>query len=159
MYVCVCMYIYIATPHRRQNVSHPTSNQTCATHSGSSKSFYLFNQFIYLWLCWISVAACKLSLAAASRGYSLAVCLSFSLWWPPSLWNVGSRDSVVATLGLSSCGTWIYLPQGMGDLSSWTRDRTHVSCIGRQILNHWQWWGITTNASEVPPVNSMMSLF
>ena len=21
--------------------------------------------------------------------------------------------------------------------SSWTRDRTHVPCIGRQILNHW----------------------
>ena len=25
----------------------------------------------------------------------------------------------------------------MLDLSSPTRDRTHVSCIGRQILNHW----------------------
>ena len=21
--------------------------------------------------------------------------------------------------------------------SPWTRDRTHVSCIGREILNHW----------------------
>ena len=25
----------------------------------------------------------------------------------------------------------------MGDLSSWTRDRTHVSCVARWILNHW----------------------
>ena len=37
--------------------------------------FYLFFQIIYLhvyfWLCWIIVAACGLSLAAASGGYSL----------------------------------------------------------------------------------------
>ena len=25
----------------------------------------------------------------------------------------------------------------MGDLNSWTRERTHVPCIGRWILNHW----------------------
>ena len=25
----------------------------------------------------------------------------------------------------------------MWDLSSLTRDQTHVPCIGRQILNHW----------------------
>ena len=29
------------------------------------------------------------------------------------------------------------LPWGMWNLSSWTRNRTRVSCIGSQILNHW----------------------
>ena len=37
---------------------------------------------------------------------------------------------------LSSCGAWPYLPYGMWDLSSLTRDGTRVPCIGRQILNH-----------------------
>ena len=38
--------------------------------------FYLFiliNLFIYFWLCWVFVAACGLSLVAASGGYSVAV--------------------------------------------------------------------------------------
>ena len=38
---------------------------------------------------------------------------------------------------LSICGAWAYLPYGMWDLSSLTRDGTCVPCIGRQILNHW----------------------
>ena len=33
------------------------------------------------------------------------------------------------------CGSCAQLPQGMWDLSSPTRDRTHISCIGRQIPN------------------------
>ena len=37
------VYIYIATPHSMQNVSHPTSDHTCATRSGSSKSLDLIN--------------------------------------------------------------------------------------------------------------------
>ena len=36
---------------------------------------------------------------------------------------------------LSSCGDMgLVAPRHVG--SSWTRDRTHVPCIGRQILNH-----------------------
>ena len=38
---------------------------------------------------------------------------------------------------LSSCGTWAQLPRGMWDLSSLTRDRTHISCPGRWMFNHW----------------------
>ena len=56
----------------------------------------------------------------------------------------GTQASVVAASGLSgcssralehrldSCGALAYLHVG----SSWIRDRTCVSCIGRQILNH-----------------------
>ena len=32
---------------------------------------------------------------------------------------------------------WFFWLQGMWDLSSPTRDRTHTPCIGRQSLNHW----------------------
>ena len=44
----------------------------------------LKNKFIYLfkfWLCWVFVAACGLSLVAASRGYSSLQRAGFSLWW------------------------------------------------------------------------------
>ena len=37
----------------------------------------------------------------------------------------------------------VFWSQGMWDLSSPTRDRTHTPCIGRQSLNHW-------TAREVP---------
>ena len=33
---------------------------------------------------------------------------------------------------LNSCGTWLVALQHVG--SSWIRDQTHVSCIGRQII-------------------------
>ena len=42
--------------------------------------------------------------------------------------------------GLHSCSTWaLQLWRGCSiwDLSSPTRDQTHVPCTGRQILNHW----------------------
>ena len=40
--------------------------------------FYLF---IIYWLRWVFVAACRLSLVAASRGYSSLQCVGFSLRW------------------------------------------------------------------------------
>ena len=45
-------------------------------------------------------------------------CAGFLLWWLPSLWRIIS-----------------VAPQHVD--SSWTRDQTHVSCIGRQSLSHW----------------------
>ena len=55
----------------------------------------------------------------------------------------GAGFSLVVACGLSSCGAWASLPCGMWDLSSLTRDRTRVPCVGRRILNHW-------TASEAP---------
>ena len=60
----------------------------------------LFILFIYFWLWWVFVAACRLSLIAASGGYSSLQCAGFSLWWLLSLWSTGSRYT-----GFSSCGT------------------------------------------------------
>ena len=81
----------------------------------------LFMLFIYLWLCWVFVAAHGLSLVAASGGYSVAVhrlliAVAFLLR------ITGSRR-----VGFSSCGmqtqqlwrTGLVAPQHVG--SFWTR--------------------------------------
>ena len=45
---------------------------------------------------------------------------------------------LIAMLGLiSSCDMWASLPCGMWDLSSLTRDQTHIPCTRWRILNHW----------------------
>ena len=49
-----------------------------------------------------------------------------------SLQSTGSR-----MFGFSSCIMQTYLPHGMWDLSSLTRDQTCIPCIGRQIPHHW----------------------
>ena len=50
------------------------------------------------------------------------------------------------TAWLNSCGHWLIVAlRYVG--SSWTRDRTHVSCIGRWILYHCNTW-------EAPYLNS-----
>ena len=71
----------------------------------ASRNFFLKNKFIYvfiyLWLHWVFVAVCGLSLVAASGGYSLLQFMGFSLWWLLLLQSTGSRRT-----GFSSCGTW-----------------------------------------------------
>ena len=66
-----------------------------------------FILFIYLFrLCWVCVAVHRLSLVAASGGYSSLQCAGFSLRWLLLLRSTGSRHvaSVVVACGLSSCG-------------------------------------------------------
>ena len=63
---------------------------------------------IYLGLHWVFTAACQLPLVGASRGYSLGVAhrlliAAASLAAEHGL--QGAQASVVATLGLSSCGS------------------------------------------------------
>ena len=48
------------------------------------------------------------------------------------LWCAGSK-----TQGLKGCGMRALFSRSVWDLSSLTRDRTHIPCIGRQSLNHW----------------------
>ena len=85
-----------------------------------------------------------LSLVAVSRGYSSLRCLGFSCCGAQVL---GVLALVIAAHRLSSCGSWalepwiqklwctsLFAPWHME--SSQTRDRTHIPCIGRQILIH-----------------------
>ena len=69
---------------------------------------FFFFSFIYLWLRWVFVAACGLSLAAASGGYSLLRCTGFLLRWLLlcGACALGARASVVVAHRLSSCGSW-----------------------------------------------------
>ena len=76
-------------------------------HQGSPGSLFFFlilfiYLFIYLFLAELClVAACWLSLVAASGVHSSLRCADFSLRWLLLLWSTGSRR-----LGFSSCGTW-----------------------------------------------------
>ena len=62
---------------------------------------YLFIYF-YFWLCWVFVAACGLSLAAASGDYSWLLGTDFSWQWLFLLPSTGSSTwvSEVAAYGL-----------------------------------------------------------
>ena len=98
---------------------------------------FLFNKFIclfiyliYFWLHWAFIAVCRLSLVAASRGYSSLWCTGFSLWWLLLLQSTGSRARRLQQLRR----TGLAAPWHVG--SSRIRAQTCVSCIGRQILNH-----------------------
>ena len=63
---------------------------------------------------------------------------------------------ILAVLGLrccarafSGCCTSAQLPFSMWDLSSLTRDQTHVPCIGRYILDHWLSREVSTQFSQL----------
>ena len=56
---------------------------------------------MYVWLCWVFVAARGLSLVAVSGGYSSLRCVGFSLRWLLWLQSTGSRR-----VGFSSCSAW-----------------------------------------------------
>ena len=66
---------------------------------------YLF-LFIYLWLCWVSIAACRLSVVVANGGYFL-----IAVWM-----LLFAVTSLVAEHGLSSCGSRALLLRGMHNL-------------------------------------------
>ena len=66
---------------------------------------------------------------------SLFGCIESSLQhWGTWLHHV---ESFILVLGLSSLVHRLNCPQGMWDLSSWTRDGTCIPCLERRILNHW----------------------
>ena len=104
---------------------------------------FLFVLFTNFWLCWVFAAACRLSLVAVSRGYSLLCYAGFSLQWLLLLQSMHSRCFSFSGCGLwalegqlSGCGMWASLPLWhIG--SSQIRDWTCVPRIGRWILNHW----------------------
>ena len=76
----------------------------CPLHWQADSFFFSFLYiylFIYFWLCWVFVAVHRLSLVAASGGYSSLRCAGFSLRWLLLLWSMGSRHT-----GFSSCSTW-----------------------------------------------------
>ena len=62
--------------------------------------FFFFNSFIYFWLRWVFVAACRIFLVAASGVYSSLWRGRLSLRWLLLLQSTGSRHT-----GFHSCGS------------------------------------------------------
>ena len=65
--------------------------------------------------------------------------------------SVGT-GSVAMALAFSSCSAQAQWPYGTRDLSSSTRDQTHVRCIGRQMLNHWITREVPSNYSVISQI-------
>ena len=90
--------------------------------------------WIYFWLHWIFIASwafsscCELFIECFIDCCSSSKCLGFSLWWFLLLQSTGSRHMGLVAPHVKS---------------SQIRDRTHVPCIGRQIL-------ISSTTREVP---------
>ena len=85
-----------------QGTSDLLSLQTSSCHRRTSSFFFFkINLFIYLWLCWVFVAALGLPLVVASgatlRCGAWAYCGGFSCWGARAL---GAQASVVVTRGL-----------------------------------------------------------
>ena len=74
---------------------------TSAGDQSETRGFLKLLFIYYFWLHWVFVAACGLSLVAASGGYSSLRCVGFSLPWLLLLRSTGSRR-----MGFSSCGAW-----------------------------------------------------
>ena len=90
------------------SISQECSPTVTKIFSQSAGTFFFKNcSLFYFWLCWVSVAACRLALVA-----------SFWLRWLLLSWSTG-----------------LFALWHMG--SSQTRNRTGVPCIGRWILIHW----------------------
>ena len=94
------------------------SSSGLASYSGLDIVYFKNILFIYLWLLWIFIAACGLSLVAASGGYSLLWCTGFSLCWLLLLWSPGSRhmNSVLVAHGLESSVSVVVVVHHMWDL-------------------------------------------
>ena len=79
--------------------------------------------FFFFLVALVFIAACVLSLVAASGGYSSSWCTDFSLQRLLLLWSTGCRHAgPVVTVGrLSTCGSQAFVAPRCGG-SSWTRD-------------------------------------
>ena len=98
-----------------------------------NESFKNFTHlFVYFWLLWVSVSPRSLFPVVVSRGYSsCGVQASHCSGSSYGAWDLGSWASVVAVLWLLSLVASQYVE------SSWSRDLTHISCIGSQTPIHW----------------------
>ena len=108
-----------------------------------SQQVHHFVLFIYLfnfWLRWVLVVACGIFVAAC-RIFRCGAWASLWLWHAGSrvrglysLWHVGS---LVEACGLSVVVRGLSCPVACGILAPWTRDRTSIPRIVKQILYHW----------------------
>ena len=126
-------------------------------------------EIFYFWLLWVFIAACSLSLAAASRGYFSLRCMGFSLWWLLLLGSTGSKacglqklqwvGSLFVVPRPSSTGSIVVVHQFNSSHDMWDppgpRIKPRVSSIARQILYHWA----TKETSNLPHLKWQYDIF
>ena len=96
-----------------------------------SEMFFFFYNFKHLFLSVLGPCCCAgFSPVVVSRASSSLWRTGFSLQWRLLLLGTGSRVCRLQLLWLPGLVALQYVG------SSWTRDRTHVSYIGRRILYH-----------------------
>ena len=91
-------------------------------------SFFKIYFIYYFWLCWVFIAVCRISLPAASRGYSSLRCTGFSLQWLLLLQSTGSRHA-----GFSSCSTQVQQLWLMGSRAQ----AQQLWCMGLLLRGMW----------------------
>ena len=82
--LCVCIYVFFLALLRYN------CDITCTFFI----KFSFLKIYLFIWLCWVFVAACRLSLIAESGGYSVWWCADFSLWWLLLLQSLGFRHGL-----------------------------------------------------------------
>ena len=123
---------------------------TTGTPGNFTWHVFFFFLFFFFFLSLLGLGCCAGFLwlqpvgATLHCGARASHCGGFSCCGAQAL---GTWASVVEARGLSSCGSQALERRlsscGVGSValrhvgSSWTRVRTHVPCIGRQILNPW----------------------
>ena len=126
------MFLSCTTHYMSKHLSGPTflhytvGPGTWITNTNMKLQLLLFFFFlIYLFLTELGLCCCPWA-SSSDQG------LLCSLLWLLLLQSTGSRMHrlVVVKYGVK-------LLSSMSVLNSWTRVRTPVPCIGRQILNHW----------------------
>ena len=66
----------------------------------------------------------------------------------PAPWSISQPGPSVHWISQARILAWVAISFSMG--SSWPRNRTHVSCIGRWILYHW-----ATSEAPIPPYSTL----
>ena len=146
----VHVWVTLGPPMQSSNLLHPSCNLTQPTRDkpniagnhgsnlGAPRSpkkspcafaISLGKQLNYKWSPLFLIFTCFSVLGLSCGRHNLR-----SIMWDLRFWG---KDSLVWHMGLSNCGAWAWWPPGMWDLSTPTRDRTQVPCVGMWILNHW----------------------
>ena len=97
------------------------------------EQLFFFFKLIYLfdfWLCWVFVAALRLSPVAASEGYSLAAAHRLLT----AAASLAAEHTLQAHGRQQLWGTGFVVSPRVESFR--TRDRTYIRWIGRQILTH-----------------------
>ena len=92
--------------------------------------FFFFNKFIYLFLAVLGLRFCARAFSSCGEQAPLFIAVRGPLTIAASRCGAQAPDAQAQYLWL----TGLVAPRHVG--SSQSRARTHVSCIGRQILNH-----------------------